>query len=325
MKNIIIIGATGSTGTGLIDWLDSKKYRIYATGRTERGENFYNKENVHYITLDISDKASFAKLPKDNIDSVVLLAGMMPARMEGYDPQKYIDVNITGTLNVAEFCRERGIKKIIFAQSHSDVYGHWDTGEYIRHDASRQLNLKGDHAMYIISKCAAVDILEHYHQEYGITNIILRLPIIYCNRPEATFYVNGAKMDMAYMYFINRARRGEGIEIWGDPTKAKDIVYIKDFAQIVEAAINSTKAQGFYNVGTGIPTTLEEQVRGVVDVFSPMNKKSVITYAPEKQSQTSYLYDISRTQEDLGYRVKFPYRKMLEDMKAEIEATGGQQ
>lgn len=321
MKNILIIGATGSTGTGLIEYLNHNKYKIYATGQGKRESDFFGKKNVEYVSLNISDKNDFAKLPQKNIDCVVLLAGAMPARMEGYNPQKYIDVNITGTLNVAEYCRQHNIKKIIFAQSHSDVYGHWDTGELITHDAIRSLNLKGDHAMYIISKCTAVDILEHYYQEYGIKNIILRLPTIYCNWPESTFFVNGVKTDMAYMYFINQAIQGKPLEIWGDPNVAKDIVYVKDFAQIVEGAINSSKARGFYNVGTGIPTTLEEQIRGVVDVFSPKNKKSVIKYRPEKRSQISYLYDISRTKKDLKFVVRYPYKKMLQDMKNDITGS----
>jgi UDP-glucose 4-epimerase len=316
----IVIGATGSTGMSLVDYLDERNWMIYATGQRERVGAFEGKKNVHYVALDISKRDDFKKLPTKDIDCVVLLAGAMPARMEGYDPQKYIDVNVTGALNVAEFCRQNGIGKIVFAQSHSDVFGHWNTGEYIKHDAPRSLNLKGDHAMYIISKCAAVDILEHYYQEYGIKNVILRLPTIYCNWPESTFYVNGVKTDMAYMYFINRARRGEEIEIWGDPTKAKDIVYVKDFDQIVEKAMSSGVARGFYNVGSGIPTTLEEQIAGIVDVFSPTGRRSPVRYVPTKPSQASYLYDISRTERDLGYEVRYPYLKMLNDMKAEIEA-----
>lgn len=322
MKNIIVIGATGSTGIGLINYLYQKKYTIFATGLKKRSKNFFNKENVQYISLDISNKNAFSKLPRKTIDCVVLLAGAMPARMKGYDPRKYIEVNIMGTLNVAEYCRKNHINKIIFAQSHSDVYGYWDTGEYIKHNATKILNLKGDHAMYIISKCTAVDILEHYQQEYGITNIILRLPTIYCNWPESSFYVNGIKTNMAYMYLINKARKGDEVEIWGNPKKAKDIVYVKDFAQIVEKAINSRKAQGFYNVGSGIPTTLEEQIKGIVKVFSPKGKRSKIKYFPNKRSQTSYLYDISRTKRDLGYRCKYPYLKMLEDMKVDIERVG---
>ena len=55
---------------------------------------------------------------------VVDLAGAMPARMKGYDPYKYIDVNITGTLNILEFCRKTGADRILFAQSFGDIKDH---------------------------------------------------------------------------------------------------------------------------------------------------------------------------------------------------------
>ena len=318
MENIIVIGATGGTGVHLTRYLSTQGYRVYATGQKERNVDYFRSPNVTYQALDVTKAEEFDKLPNADIKCLVLLAGMMPSRMEGYDPFRYIDVNISGTMNTLEFCRKHKIPKIIFMQSHADVSGHWNTGSFIPADAPRALNYKGDHAMYIISKCTAVDMIEHYHQEFGIQSIVLRLPTIYSYMPAATLYVDGKVQDMACMYMIERAVRGEEIEIWGDPTKAKDIVYIKDFIQIVGAAITSDTAQGIYNVGTGIPTSLEEQILGIVEVFSDANKRSNVVYRPEKRSQTSYLYDISRTEQDLNYKVAYPYRRMLEDMKAEM-------
>jgi UDP-glucose 4-epimerase len=318
MKNVIVMGDSGGTGTYLTEYLSERDYTVYATGHKERDANYLNLPNVSYLSLDISKKDQFSRLPKENIDCVILLAGLMPARMEGYDPAAYIDVNITGTLNVLEFCRENNIKKIIFTQSHSDVFGHWNTGEKVQSDATRSLNLKGDHAMYIISKCTAVDLLEHYYLEYGIRNIVLRLPTIYRYKAGATYYVDGVVQDMAFMLLIQKAIRGEEIEIWGDPERKKDIVYNKDFISIVEGAIESECARGIYNVGTGIATSLEQQIRGIIEVFSPEGKQSNVVYRPEKRSQASYLYDISRTESDLNYKPKYPYMKMLWDMKANM-------
>ena len=123
---------------------------------------------------------------------------------------------------------------------------------------------------------------------------------------------------MAYLVIIKKAIEGEPIEIWGDPTIAKDIVYVKDFIQMIEKAINSKTAQGMYNVGTGMPTTLEEQIKGIIEVFSKPDKKSSVIYRPEMPSQTSYFYDISRTKDDLHYEVEYPYLEMLRDMKKEM-------
>lgn len=318
MKRILIIGSTGSTGLYLTKHLNEKHYDLIATGYKPRNLEFYRETGIEYISFDISNKEEFSKLPV-NIDCIVLLAGIMPARMQGYDPYKYFTINTLGTLNTLEFCRINGIKKLIFAQSHSDVFGYWNTGEYIKDNASRVLNYKGDHSIYIISKCAAVDLIEHYHQEFQIQSIVFRLPTIYCYWPDATMYVNGQKRQMAYLILIQKAIAGAEIEIWGNPKIAKDMVYIKDFIQLIENAINSNTAQGLYNVGTGIPTSLEEQIRGIVEVFCEKGKKSKIVYCPNKPSQTSYLYDISKARRELNYQVKYPYLEMLKDMKKEMD------
>jgi UDP-glucose 4-epimerase len=180
-------------------------------------------------------------------------------------------------------------------------------------------------AMYIISKCTAVDILEHYYVEYGIRNIVLRLPTIYRFKPGATYYVDGVVQDMAFMLLIEKAIRGEDIEIWGDANQKKDVVYNKDFISIVAGAIESESARGIYNVGTGIATSLEEQIRGIVEVFSLEDNRSKVVYRPEKRSQASYLYDISKTEKDLNYKAKYTYIEMLKDMKAIMVANGALQ
>jgi UDP-glucose 4-epimerase len=244
----------------------------------------------------------------------------MPSQVACYDPQRYIDVNITGTRNVLEYCRRVNVKKVMFTQSHSDVAGYWNNGKLIPSDCPRSIVYKGDHAVYIISKNAATDLFEHYHQEYGLQTVVFRLPTIYSYHPLFEMYVNGNKSIIAYRVLIKKAIAGEDLEIWGDPSRAKDIVYVKDFNQMVLKSLESEKAQGLYNVGTGIPTTLEQQIKGIAAVFCPKDKTSRIIYRPEKPSQNSYLYDISKAVDDFGYEPKYSYIEMLQDMK--VEMTG---
>lgn len=321
MKTIMVIGATGTLGTYFVDHLVKQGYNVWAIGRRNVNKEYYSKRGIKSAKVDITKKEDFDILPKSGIDSVALISGAMPSRMVGYNPQKYIDVNITGTLNVLEYCRKANIPQFLFTQSHSDVAGYWNTGEYINPYAPRKLNYKGDHAVYSITKNAAVDLTEHHHQEYGLKTFIFRLPTIYNYRPVYDMYVNGKKVPIGYRYFIQKAINSEPIEIWGDPKKAKDIVYVKDFNQLVNKAIESDIDKGFYNVATGKPTTLEEQIKGVVEVFSPKDNPSEIIYRPEKPSQNSYLYDITNAKEELGYQPEYNYREMLVDMKKEMQGN----
>ena len=320
-KTIVVFGATGTLGTYLVDALQENGYDVFACARRNIDRHRYEAKGVRCASVDIVARSGFDLLPPSDVCAVVQIAGAMPSRMVGYRPQTYIDVNITGTLNVLEYARSIGAGRLIYMQSHSDVAGHWNSPTPIAADAPRSINYRGDHAVYIITKNAAVDLAEHYHQEYGLRTVLLRLPTIYCYTPLNEMYVNGQKRSIAYLYMIERALRGQPLEIWGDPSVVKDMVYVKDYTQVVSGAIESDVAQGMYNVGTGVGTSLEQQISGIIDVFSPEDNRSQKIYRPDKPSQAGYVYDISKTRKDLGYAPRYFYVDMLNDMKKEMENT----
>lgn len=320
-KSVVVFGATGTLGTYLTDELAESGYQVFACARRNITHAEGRRPGIRYASVDVVSRRGFDQLPQDNVAGVVQIAGAMPSRMAGYKPQTYIDVNITGTLNVLEYCRSIDSPVHVYMQSHSDVAGHWSSGKPIPADAPRSLNYKGDHALYIISKNTAVDIAEHFHQEYGFRTVALRLPTVYCYTPIDEMFVNGQKRPIAYLYLIKRAMKSEPIEIWGNPAVQKDIVYVKDFNTIVIRSIECASAQGLYNVGTGVGTSLEQQVRGIIEVFSPKDKPSEVIYRPDKPSQTGFIYDISKTRSDLGYSPRFPYIEALKDMKVEMQGN----
>ena len=317
MKKIVIFGATGTIGAYMAIEL-SQKYEIIAIGRRNSDNGFFEKNSIKYYSVDIENKVDFLKIKEDNIYAVVHLAGIMPATMEGYYPSRYIDSVIKGTLNVLDFCIERKVEKIIFSQSRAD--SNYLMGKKpIPSDIVKKFPLKGDHAVYSICKNAAVDLIEHYYHQYGLKRFILRLPTIYAYHPNPYFYVDGNKKYMAYRYLIEKAIKGETIEIWGDPTKSKEIVYIKDAIQVFDKALVSNLEGGVYNVGRGVGVSLEEQIKGIVDVFSSPLKRSQIVYCPDKPDGREYVNDISKTREELGYNPQYDYFALLQDYKKYLE------
>ena len=127
------------------------------------------------------------------------------------------------------------------------------------------------------------------------------------------------KKKVAYRYMIDLASRGESIELWGNPNAFKDILYIKDLCQMMYKALFADVNGGTYNAGTGVETTLQEQIQGMIDVFSPKNTKSQIIYKPEASSFTSFVMDIGNAKSDLGYKPEYTYLKYLKDYKKEQE------
>lgn len=318
---IIVTGATGLIGTYLVDQLIKDGVDVLATGRNKLGEAYYKKQHVPFVQLDITKEKDFDDLPKEGIKAVVHLASLIPGnvREADYDPRNYINVIVIGTLNILEFCRRNNIKKIIYTSSHSDASNLWKFGKPIDESAQRNFKYTGDHAMYIISKVAGVDCIEHYSQEYGLQGIIFRLPPVYGYGPHIEFYLDGKPLKTGFQIFIENAIAGTPIEIWGDPKKGRDIIYVKDVVSATIAAIDSGTAKGLYNIASGKLLSLEEEVKAIIKTFSPKESPSTIIYRPDKaNSLEPFLYNIDKAKRDLVWSPKYSYEEMLVDYKKEM-------
>ena len=197
MKKIVVFGASGDTGQYFVRYFlenyKGNEYQIVATGTRET--DCFKKMNVSYYQVDITKKEDFSKLP-ENVYAVVDLAGAMPARMRGYNPYKYIDVNIIGNLNILEYCRKTGADRILFAQSFGDIKDYGEKNPLLTVDLPRKFSFTSDHTIYVMTKNFAVDMIENYYQMYGLKRFIFRLPTIYLYSPIDTFYL---QTDMPHM------------------------------------------------------------------------------------------------------------------------------
>lgn len=321
MKKIIIFGATGNTGMYFADYcaqhLNQSEYEIIAVGR--KNTTWFGENDITYIQVDVSQEEDFKKLPQEDVHAVVNMAGILPAYLKEYDPFVYINTNVTGGLRVLEYARKTGADRVLYTQTWAEMAGYWGKEDVLSPKMERKLCYTGDHAFYAITKSMIVETMEHYHQEFGIKNFVFRLPNIYLYNPEKNYYVDGIAKPIPYRYMIDRASQGQDIEMWGNPDAFKDIVYVKDFCQMMFKALFANVDGGTYNVGTGIRTSLREQIEGMVKVFSPKDNPSRIIECPEKSTFTSFVMDIDNAREDLGYVPQYDYISYLEDYKREME------
>ena len=320
-KKIIVLGSAGNLGMYFMDHLmknlDTEKYEMIATGtKPEYPYEFYNGK---YVKLDITNVEDFENLPKENVHAIVDFAGVLPAYLSKDDPNKYIDVNIKGTLNVLEYARKVKADRIIYTQTWADLNGYLKEKKPLKPNLLRKPIHTGDHAIYTVTKCAAVELIECYHQMYGIKNFIFRLPNIYMYSPEMYYYVDGEKKYISYRYMIQRAINGQDIELWGNPDLGKDIIYVKDLCQMIFKSLFVDRDTGTYNAGTGIKTSMREQIEGMIKVFSPKENPSKIIECPEKKDCDDFVMDITNIKEELGYEPQYNYIDYLKDYKKEME------
>lgn len=320
MKKIIVFGATGNVGSYVFkyatEFFKDTDFQVVASGR--RKTDFFTKHGFEYYSVDLSQAESFSQLPQKDVFAVVYLAATIPSYMKDYAPDQYIKSNILGAFNVLEYCRRCKADRILFSTTVFDVSLSVVPNLPLKPDTPLNFSYTGDHAIYVISKNAAIEMMKHYQQEYGLKKFIFRFPTIYSYSPYHYYYPNGIKTLRPVYRMIDQAIKGEDIELWGDPNYSKDMVHVNDCAQMICRAIISNRNEGFYNVGTGIPVSLQEQIETIIKVFSPKNNPSKIIYRPEKKAGGGFLMDVSNAKTELGYEPQYDCLRLFEDYKKEM-------
>ena len=320
-KKIIVFGAAGFIGTYLIDGLLKQNYDVLASDISQLGEIYYKENNIPYVSIDITKKEEFNNIEQGDYYAVINLAAVQPANVsaETYDPRAYINVNVIGTLNILEFCRKNKIGKIIYASSHRNTQGLWKKDKAIKEKDGRALKLSGEYAMFSISETAAQDCVEYYGAEYGLQTILFRLPPVYGYGPHTEIFKEGKPIKTGFQTFIDQAIEGKPIELWGDISVGRDIIYVKDVVSAFIKALSNNKARGLYNITSGKYLTIKKQAKITAKVFWDHKSSPAYIELPDKlHNLDSFLYDNSKAKKELGWSPKYSFEDMLVDYKKEM-------
>lgn len=323
---IVIFGATGFIGLYTAEAFIKQGYNVLGLGRNRQSGILLERMGAEFLEFDIMRSEDFGKLPKTGVEAVIILAGLLPANAKvdltrSENAADYFEVNVIGTINILEYCRNNGIRKVIGNCSYADVSGAWGKRYPITEDEPRDFSFTGDHAVYVISRNAACDVMEYYSQQHGLQCAWFRLPPVYGVGPHGTIYVNGTAKKSGYVTFIDNAIEGKDIEIWGNAHLKRDIIYVKDVAKAYVMAVESKKTYGLYNMTGHLQIDLQEQAEIIRDIFGG-EKKSNITYNPKKANSTPpFLYSMDKARRDFRFVPQYDsFRKMMEDYKMEQDS-----
>ena len=150
MKKVIVFGATGNLGAYITIYLKSVGYDVIAVGHRKDDNGFFASRGMKYYSVDITKPEEFEQLPTENIYCVAHFAGELPSRYSFHASDLVQSITI-GTLNVLEYMRSCGCKKIVFPQTPSDMCQYHNNGSVIPVDAPRHFPLTGDHSIYTIA------------------------------------------------------------------------------------------------------------------------------------------------------------------------------
>lgn len=178
------------------------------------------------------------------IDIVIHLAAQAGVRYSLKNPKAYIASNVEGFLNVLEYCRIKGVKKLIYASS-SSVYGLGSKQPF-----SENENCDKPISLYAATKRANELMAFSYHHLFGINSIGLRF---------FTVYGPWGRPDMAPFLFTKAAFDKTKISVYNMGNQKRDFTYIDDIIDGVLSVINNFKIINgaiVSNIGQGNPVDL---------------------------------------------------------------------
>jgi len=238
----VVTGGAGFVGSHLAKYLVSQKHSVIVIdnlgdGKIENLNNVKNEVDFHKIDILNFDKLKDILKHADGIFHEAALISLQ----ESYEkPEKYHKVNVEGTENIFKLALEFGFK-VIFASS-SSVYGDVETIPITEDFKKNPLN------PYAKTKIQDEDLALKYNQ-LGASIIGLR-------------YFNIFGIGQSSLYagvitkFIQRISEKKPPIIFGDGSQVRDFIYVEDVAKANLCAMESKASQGFFNVGSGIATSI---------------------------------------------------------------------
>lgn len=308
---IIVFGATSFVGKYLCLDLKNKGKNVLALGRSKKVGAFFEKNGVNFQHFDITDDSVYDILPKKGVDCVINLAAIT----DKYEvpAEKYFEVNAVGTYKTLEYCRKNKIKNYILSSIHK-MYNDLDKEIISEIDLPQWKGIQ--YAPFILSKIAAENFVEYYNKDFDMNGMIFRFSGIHgYGEMFGHLHKDGSYTKSAFEIYIEKAKKGETIEVWGDVNFKRDHIYVKDLIEVLEKGAESQDSKGVYIIASGHSVSMLEEAKAIADVFV-VDKKSKVIHVPEKQGLSrGYLYDISKVKKAFNWEPKYSLIEMLEDWK----------
>jgi UDP-glucose 4-epimerase len=290
---VLVTGGAGTIGSTLVDQLLAAGVGHVdvldnlVRGRRANLAQAFESGRVDLVEGDLRDRDLVHDLSKGK--DIVCHQAALRITQCAEEPRLALEVLVDGTFNVLEAAVAAKVDKVVAASSAS-AYGlaeSFPTGERHHHH--------NNDTFYGAAKSFNQGMLRSFRAMYGL-NYVGLLP----------FNVYGPRMDVHGVYtevfirWMERISEGKSPIIFGDGHQTMDFVYTEDIARANVLAIRSDVVEGFYNVASGVETSLRGLAEALLRV---MNADLDIEFGPERpvNGVTRRLADTSAARDDLGF------------------------
>jgi len=267
-KSVLLTGGAGFIGSHLAEALLRRGSRLAIVDNFDPFYDYHLKKanleasarvgSYEFYAVDICNKAQLSQIMTVHRPEVVIhLAACVGVSPSIRQPHWYEQVNVAGTVNLLEICRQLGVPHFIFSSS-SSVYGASSRTPF----SEDQVELR-PLSPYAATKLAGEMLCYTYSHLHRLRVVCLRFFTVYGPRQ---------RPDLAIHKFLSLLEAGKPIPFFGDGSSGRDYTYVDDIVAGILAALDyeppSSALVPFevFNLGNSHPIKLVELVAALEQV-----------------------------------------------------------
>ena len=231
MKKVLVTGGAGFIGTNLIKNLIKKGINVVSLDNYSTGKKSNELEGVKYFNLDIEEIHFIKDL---DFDTCFHLAAQSRVQPSFEDPQESIRVNVTGTMKVMEWAKNRSVK-VIYAGSSSK-----------HHDPSE--------SPYAMTKFLGEEVSRLYKKSFNVNVEIARFYNVYGPHEPLD-----EKFGNVIGIWQVKASKSKPLPIVGDGNQKRDFTHVFDIVDgLLKISNTDIKHSDAWEIGTGVNYSINE-------------------------------------------------------------------
>jgi UDP-glucose 4-epimerase len=291
----LVTGGAGFIGTALTNRLVSEGHQVRVLDDLSAGDPAGLHPDALFTRGDVRDRPKLWTLLQ-KADCVFHLAARVSTQESVLYPREYNDVNVGGTVCLAEAIRDAGVRRLVFTSS-ATVYGsqlHQPVGE---------TSWPNPTIPYAVSKLAAELYLFALGELNGIDTIALRI---------FNAYGPGQRIPPAHApvvaAFAKNVLTGASVVVHGDGSQTRDFVYIDD---VVEALVSAATASAVHGAIINIGSGEETSINGLISTLGrAAQRQPEVIYNPQASGGIARLVaDLTRARQLLNFQPRVSLRQ----------------
>jgi UDP-glucose 4-epimerase len=298
---ILVTGGAGFIGSHVVDLLIESGHEVIVVDDLSTGRLSNLNPKARFYRLDIRSPELQAVFAQERPEVISHHAAQMDVRRSMVDPLFDADVNILGSIKLANLAREFGVRKFIHISSGGAAYGE---PVYLPCDEKHPIQPL---CPYGASKYTFELYLYIYKESFGLDYTVLRYPNVYGPRQDP--YGEAGVVAI----FTGQMLRNQPLTINGAGDQVRDFVFVDDCARANLMVLEAGGGQ-VYNLGVGLGTSVNQIFSHLKAITGyPLEAQ----YGPPKTGETFRIYlDAAKARQELGWE---PIVQLEEGLRRTVE------